>query len=381
LATLQFAPVGHYAPAIERALSERLGEPVAIGSVRYVLLPTPALIVEGVSLPKRPGVRIERLEAPMAPWTALAGPTRVDVADVRGLQIDGSTLGAIPVWSGSRAEDAIHVERLRLHRVKFELPQAQLEPMDGEVAFAPDGAVTSAVFTNANVRLELTSEAAGVRFVLNARDWRAPYAPPFAWSELLLTGTAEPRKRAAGEFAGKVAGGAVEGTFTASWSSAVALDGKFNVQHARIEDVASAFTSNVSIRGSARASGRFAMKAADWSALRASSRVDAIFTIARGELTNIDLVRALQSRTSGSLRGGRTPFDTLSGTVRAAQGQYTYRDLDLVSGPLNASGTLSVAPDGRLGGRLSAELTSRGGVLARSVLNLAGTVRDPLLKR
>jgi hypothetical protein len=178
-----------------------------------------------------------------------------------------------------------------------------------------------------------------------------------------------------------MAGGTVEGAFSANWSGAVTLDGKFKVQHARIEDIGTELKSNVSARGSTQASGRFSMKAADWAGLRASSRIEATFSIARGELTNIDLVRAIQSPTTASLRGGRTPFDRLSGVLQSANGHYTYRDLELVSGPLNASGSLSVAPDGRLGGRVNVELASRGGVVGRSVLNLAGTVKDPRLKR
>jgi hypothetical protein len=265
--------------------------------------------------------------------------------------------------------------------VKLDLAQGELPALDGDIAFAADGAVKNAVFTNANARLELTSQAEGMRLILNARDWRVPYGPPVEFSEILVTGMIEPAKRANGEFTGKVAGGTVEGPFTASWSGAVAVDGKFRVQHVRLEDVAAGFTSNLSARGSARANGRFSMKAAEWAGLRASSRIEATFSIGRGELTNIDLVRAIQSPTTGSLRGGRTSFDTLSGTLHSAQGQYTYRDLELVSGPLNASGTVTVAPDGRLGGRLNAELASRAGVIARSVLNLAGTVQDPRLRR
>jgi hypothetical protein len=178
-----------------------------------------------------------------------------------------------------------------------------------------------------------------------------------------------------------MAGGTVEGAFTANWFGAVALDGKFKVQHARIEDIAAELKSNVSARGSTQANGRFAMKAADWAGLRGSARIETTFTLGRGELTNIDLVRAIQSPTTASLRGGRTPFDRLSGVLQSANGHYTYRDLELVSGPLNASGSVTVAPDGRLGGRVNAALASRGSVVGRSVLNLAGTVQDPRLKR
>jgi len=103
--------------------------------------------------------------------------------------------------------------------------------------------------------------------------------------------------------------------------------------------------------------------------------------VARGELTNIDVVRAIQAPSVGAIRGGRTPFDELSGVLQVAGGHYLYRRLQLASGALNANGTIDVAPNGQLNGRLYAELSSRGGVVGRSALAISGTVQDPQLKR
>ena len=94
-----------------------------------------------------------------------------------------------------------------------------------------------------------------------------------------------------------------------------------------------------------------------------------------------DLLRALQSPTGAAIRGGRTPFDKLSGVLKVSEGHYTYRELQLVSGPLNAIGLIDVSADGELSGRISTELGSKGGVVARSVMLLTGTLQDPQLKR
>ncbi len=71
----------------------------------------------------------------------------------------------------------------------------------------------------------------------------------------------------------------------------------------------------------------------------------------------------------------------MSGTLHIANGRYVYRQLQLASGPLNATATLDVAPAGELNGRLTAELASRGGVIARQTLTIGGTVKDPQLMR
>jgi hypothetical protein len=105
------------------------------------------------------------------------------------------------------------------------------------------------------------------------------------------------------------------------------------------------------------------------------------FSIARGELSNIDLVRGIQSPGAAAFRGGRTVFEELSGTLQIANGRYAYRQVQLTSGPLNATATGEVGPGGALQGRLNAEFGGRGGVVARQVLAIAGTVKDPQLRR
>jgi hypothetical protein len=97
-------------------------------------------------------------------------------------------------------------------------------------------------------------------------------------------------------------------------------------------------------------------------------------------LNNVDLVRAIQSPTASGTRGGKTRFDTLGGALSASNGRYAYKQLQLTSGPLNASGALNISADSALAGRVNAELGSRGLVVARGNLGITGTLRDPLLR-
>jgi hypothetical protein len=378
---LQFVPLNRYRTRAETALSIRVGEPVKVGTVRYVLLPTPRVVLEKLTLARRTGITAERLEAPALPWRALNGMMRVELAKLSGIELDGPALAGIADWAGARPGAAIEVDRLRLERARLTLPQTELAPFDGDIEFDTDGSVKEAVLTNPKAVVELTALPKGVRVLVTARDWRIPYGPPVEFSELTIRGHIDGRTRGIAEFTGKAAGGVVDGVVNADWASDVVVDGRFRVENARIHDLAPAFTSSFAPRGILQASGRYDMKAPTLPALRASSRVDATFSLARGELTNIDLVRALQSPRTGTLRGGRTPFDKLTGAVQSARSQYTYRDLKLVSGPLNASGSVSVTPNGDLSGRVNAELASKGGVVARSVLTLGGTIQDPRLRR
>jgi uncharacterized protein involved in outer membrane biogenesis len=349
--------------------------------VRYVLLPTPRIILEKLTLPRSAGVRAERLEAPVAPWDALNGPARLALVTLSGLALDGPALAGIAEWAGPRPGAAIELDRLRLQRLTLKLPQVELAAFVGDIAFDTDGSVKEAVLTNPKVIVELTVLEKGIRVLVTARNWRIPYGPPVEFSDLTVRGRIDGRTRAIAEFTGKAAGGDVSGVVTADWGTDVVAEGRFKLENARIQDLAAGFTASLAPRGILQTSGRFEMKAPDFPALRASSRVDATFSLDRGELTNIDLVRAVQAPATGALRGGKTAFDKLTGTLQSARGDYTYRDLKLVSSPLNASGSLAVTRDGRLSGRVHAELASRAGVIARSVLTLGGTIDDPRLRR
>jgi hypothetical protein len=159
------------------------------------------------------------------------------------------------------------------------------------------------------------------------------------------------------------------------------VQGEFKLQNARLQELVGELSPNFSAKGSLKATGRFSMQGPEWSAVRASPQVDASFVMTRGELTNIDLVRAVQAPSIGAIRGGRTAFDELTGVFQLAGGHYLYRQLQLSSGGMNASGTIDVGPNSQLNGRLQAEVSSRSGVVARSALLISGTVQDPQLKR
>jgi hypothetical protein len=381
IAWLQFMPLNGYVPQVQQALSESLGQPVTLSTLRYVLVPTPRLVFENVQIGKMQAVRADRVEARVLPFALWAREARYDRVDVFDIQIDAAALGAIPQWAGRRADGSVHVQRLSLTRVKLNVPGADLGVFDGEVAFDENGAVQQAVFANANARLELTPRAEGVRLALDATGWRVPYGPPLEFGRLVVNGLVDPSQVAAVEFTGRAAGGALDGALTARWGGPVTVQGEFNLQQARLEDLTAEFSREFPVRGVLKVSGRFSMQAPEWAALATGPHVQATFAVVRGELTTIDLVRAIQSPSSSALRGGRTAFDELGGVLDVTAGQYSYRQLQLRSGPLTASGSVTVTPGGQLNGRVTAQLGSRGGVVGRTALAIGGTARDPELKR
>ena len=73
-------------------------------------------------------------------------------------------------------------------------------------------------------------------------------------------------------------------------------------------------------------------------------------------------------------------FNTLAGSMRLSNQAYAYRQLQLSSGPMRASGSVDIGPNGELSGRISAELGSRSVIVARGNLAVTGNLKTPVLK-
>ena len=379
---LQFATLNGYIPAAQRAISQRLNQPVTIQNLRYVLLPTPRLTLDDIWIGKGQGVKVKRLQARVQPFAALAGPETFDLVEAEGVEIDPAIFATIPKWTGGQPADTIRVNNLRIADLKLNMPGESLGTFNGTVVFAANGTVKDAAFENDKVRLVLTPSPEGVRVGLDATGWHIPYGPPVTFDRLKLSGLIDEKQVAAGEFTGTLASGNVEGAITARWAGPVSVQGEFKLQNARLLDLTRELTPNFAGRGTLRANGRFSMQGADWSSVRANPQVESAFSISRGELTGIDLVRAIQSAAPGAIRGGRTAFEDLSGIMQLAGERVAFRQLQMTSGALNVSGTVDVSAQGQLSGRFNAQLASGGGsVVARSSLGVTGTVSDPNLTR
>ena len=377
---LQFMPINSYIPVAQHRLSERLNQPTTISTLRYVLLPTPRLVLEGVTIGKGGGIRIERVQAPALPHTLLEDVvSMLDAVDADGVTIDAETLLTLPAMTAPAAS-AVKVKRLRLSEVKLNRPEGDLKPMQGEITFAPNGSVKQVVLANDHVKIDVSPRQSGAQVTINVTDSRAPFGPALKFSYLTIDGVADRQQFTATQVSGRLAGGTVEGTLRATWDGAISVKGEFKLQNARLHEVMAPAEQEFSARGIVKASGRYAVQAANAEALMSNPLVESTFSVSKGELTNIDLVRAAQSAGS-TFSGGRTGFDELTGSLQVAGGNYSYRQLRLASGPLNATGYLAVTAAGQLSGRVDVQVAPSGAAATRASLNIGGSAKEPQITR
>ncbi|MES2561457.1 MAG: hypothetical protein V4637_01900, partial [Pseudomonadota bacterium] len=174
-------------------------------------------------------------------------------------------------------------------------------------------------------------------------------------------------------------GGLLTGHLSARWEGPLNLVGQFELKGARLDEILPRDVPALNLKGVLHLNASYAMHADAKTGLLKPQQIDASFAVTRGELMNTDLLRAIQSAGSPTA-GGRTPFDTLKGAVTLSQATYSYRDMHLSSGLVGASGNFDVAPDGRLSGRINAEMRARGAVV-RAPLKLSGTLQGSRLSR
>ena len=163
-----------------------------------------------------------------------------------------------------------------------------------------------------------------------------------------------------------------------SWGSTIQASGDIKFENGRLAALMPMITRSFTVVGTLSINANYALAGETVKTLFDTGRLEGAFVVEGGELNNVDIVRALQS--SRNQRGGKTRFEKLTGTVQVSGPRVSYRQLQLSSGPMNASGTVDVS-SGALSGSVNAELsTSKGTLIKRETLGVAGTLADPQLR-
>jgi len=296
------------------------------------------------------------------------------------VSMDAAGVQLLPALAKGVDGAELQVRQLRMTGVKVSGMPLDVPQFDATLSFGRNGAMQRMRMQDGKLSVELTPNDKGLALNVEAREWLLPLGPALEFSGLSASVQISGKQATVSSIDSRVGGGRVKGALKAAWESGITVEGEFNLENGRLQELLGAFTRDFSATGSVNANGSYALQGKDLKSLFDGSAAELSFSVSTGELNNVDLVRAIQSPTASGNRGGKTRFDTLSGALSANGGRYTYKQLQLTSGPLNASGALNISADGVLAGRVNAELGSRGLVVARGNLGISGAVRDPVLR-
>jgi hypothetical protein len=380
---LHVVPLNNYIIPVQELMSKRLGVPVTITNLRYALFPAPQLTLHRVGIGKLQEVKVDSIVVSAWPMALFGENKRFDTAVLNTVTADQDALGMVPAWIKAQAGVLpVDLRRIELRGVKLAVKEIEVPPFNGDITFGPDGALQRAVLSTGKVKVDLTPRDRGFRAVLEASDYRLPLGPAVEFNDLVMEGTIEPQQAAITAISGKVGlRGVIKGSARASWGEGpIRVEGDFSVANGDLGPLLSDFTRDFTATGTLHANVTYAAQSQKLQSLFAQPAVEATFNIEKGVINNVDIVRAIQSPVREGLRGGKTGFNTLAGSMRLSNQSFAYRQLQLSSGPMRASGSVDIGSTGELSGRISAELGSKSVIVARGNLAVTGNLKTPVLK-
>jgi chemotaxis protein histidine kinase CheA len=377
---LHVMPLSGYVPGVQDLMSKRVGQPVTIGSMRYEMFPASQLTLQSVNIGKLQEIKIDALVVPIGPVGLLSGTRSFDTVEAHRVAVQQDALAALPAWTHAQsAEPALQVRRVKLRSVKVASARLELPQLDVDAGFGTRGELTKATINVQKARFDVTPKDKTWEVTLSASGWRPFIGPAIEFDEIEATAIVDSNQATVSEYKGRVGGGAISGQFKVRWNGAIQGSGDIKLENGRLNQLMPYFTRNFTSSGTLSLTATYALSSTDMRTLFDGARLEGTFSIAGGEFNNVDVARALQAAKAGGLRGGKTRFENLTGAVQVNGNQVSYRQLQLTSGALSASGNVEIN-DGTLSGRINAEIGSKGVVVARGGLSPVGTLRDPVLR-
>lgn len=378
---LHVVPLNNFIGGAQRIMTQRLGVPVTITNLRYALLPFPELKLERVGIGKLQDVKIESIIVSAWPMTLFRDNLDFDNVVVNALTTDQDALALVPGWLRPQGgAQPLRVRRIQLKSARLAVKNLNIPTFNGDITLGPDGALQRAVLSDSKARLEITPRDNALRVELDGRNWQLPLGPALEFDEIIADAVVEPQKATVTSITAKIGRATIKGSTRASWGSGIRVDGDFAVTNGELAQLMANFTRDFIASGTLTANASYSLQGTTLQNLFADPRVEASFNIEKGSINNVDLIRAIQSPARDGVRGGKTGFNSLAGTMRLANGSYSYRQMQLSSGPMNASGNVDVEPNGNLSGRVSTQLGTKTVIVARGNLVVTGNLKTPVLK-
>jgi len=373
-------PLSLFVPAAEEAISQRLRTPVKVGDVRYALLPSPRLTIERVAIGKLGDIKISTIEVSALPTQLLGGSDTLDEVEVVGISADQKAFDLLAGWLNPAAgAKTLNVRRLKFRAIKIAFRGVDIPGFNADLVFGADGVLKRGLLFDGRLNIKLVPKGRTLEAQISASSWEPPFGPAIPFDDLTATAVIEGSQARISKIDARLGRGALKGSATAAWDRAFVLDGDFNLADGEVNELLPVFTNAFTASGILNLNGTYSLRGETIQGLFNEPRVSATFNVQKGTLNNVDIVRAVQSPMMDGIRGGKTIFSDLSGTLQVSGGRYTYQNLQLGSGPLRANGEVTVNPGGGLTGRIRAEVGTGSIIVGRGNLAVRGNLTTPVL--
>jgi len=372
-------PFNFYLSRVEQAMSNALGERVVVRSMHASLIPRPNIRLTEVTIgASGSGATVAAVHAVPTVLSLFWGPLTFQSVQLETVTVAQEFIPKLPDVIGMGGKQTLGFERISIRNLRLALPNLELPPAEVEIAWNSDGTFNQAnILTySRRVAIDLTRAGDEVAFRMSATNWQPLPGSTATIDQMKANGTATRNGLVASEVDADLYTGKAQGSFTVVWgpdAPNATASGEFLLRRLDVAKFLPAMTANASATGLMDGNMKFSLQAPTLRRLLDAPQVSTSFTIRRGWLGGIDMVRLLRDSTN---RGGRTVFEEWTGVFAVAGSNYSLRQMRLTSGPMTAAGVVDIDADSVLTGRINAQLSTGDGTAVRSSFGLGGTLQN-----
>ncbi|MFN0163930.1 MAG: hypothetical protein ACKVQQ_22070 [Burkholderiales bacterium] len=365
-------------PAIEKALSARLGTAVTVADAKFSHFPA-QLKLTNVAIGD---IKLPQVVAIPETASLLSGEKIWKSADVTGMTLDASQVQRLALMLATEPSKAaslsLTMQRVRALGVTLSGTPVPVPKFDATANLTANGAIKQVTLAlpDGKAQVVLAPEDKGWSLDFDSRGVTWPIGPKTAWDSLRAKGIANAEGIRVEEFVATLGGGNLRGTANLGWSGGWKLSGAVELGGVEAEALGAAIYGASPLAGSVEGKFNFSLGADALPRLFDTPQVDGSFLVARAVIKGYDLARLVQ----GADPAGQTRMPELTGALNATGGRLQLRSLRGSAGILNIVGSVDVGPDRSLSGSANLELGASGS-RGRTTVRLTGTVAEPRLGR
>jgi hypothetical protein len=377
-------PTQSYLREAERVASDKLGVPVTIASGHWLLLPSPRVVVDDITVGKLREIRVAQIVV-VPTLSSMFSSTKVLNLSVNKPIIKQSAVALASTLFSKQPEvrrdaTAINIHYVKMDALQLDWPDIKLPLVNLDMDFTNANALMSASINAVDGTLQADVTPKGEEYLISmtAEKWMSPVGLPVlidnAKFEMRLKGS----RLDIPNIDVALYGGKLTGNALVSWEKNWHTSGKLNLGNISVKEPSRLVSKTVYLSGRLFSNGSFSSSAKEASALADNIHADFKFNVNSGVLHGLDLVKVASLLIKQGRSGGDTEFDELSGLLNVAGKQYNLRDLKISSGLLAGTGQVKIKANEELDG--DAEIKLKHSVsLVAIPLDVSGTLSNPVV--
>ena len=369
-------PLRDYIPKAQQLLSARLHQPVHIGYLSGRILPLPRLELGEIYIGEKKQFQAKDAQINFSISGLFGDKKPISSIEFQEIKINAANLQNVTVWLQQLAsEDRYPVSQMVINQGTLDADVFQLNSIEGELNFDPDGK-----FAHANLRTNAGKFTLGIKAIpegklqiyILARDTVLPLLPNWLFDELNAKGELSKDELKISDFDARMLGGVVQGKLSVNWRSGWHAQGTLNAKGVPMQKLSKLLDGN--IEGDAR----FEMASVDLARLTDSVTLQGNFMANRGMISGMNIFETARMRSTSNLPGGRTPYEVLSGIILYTNNAYHFKQVEVTAGVLNATAAFDVTKQ-QLSGKMNVSLSMNEG-MRPVTLQMGGAIDNPTLR-